>query len=202
MAVCGGYDDGSSWWNMTKFEALGILSPDGCRPYDKARNGTVLGEGSAFLVLESEASALARGATILAEVAGFGGAYDTHALISLNPEGRAPRLAMQAALREAGESEVDLVVGHASATPVGDLSRGPRDQRDRHPGGHGREGLDRASRRRGRRAERVRRRAGGGPGRDPAHRRLRGPRSGVRHRRRDRDPRGSRRLRARARPRI
>ena len=101
MAVCGGYDDGSSWWNMTKFEALGILSPDGCRPYDKARNGTVLGEGAAFLVLESEASAQARGATILAEVAGFGGAYDTHALISLNPEGRAPRLAMQAALREA-----------------------------------------------------------------------------------------------------
>jgi 3-oxoacyl-[acyl-carrier-protein] synthase II len=124
MAVCGGYDDGSSWWNMTKFEALGILSPDGCRPYDKARNGTVLGEGSAFLVLESEASAVARGATILAEVAGFGGAYDTHALISLNPEGRAPRLAMQAALREAQASEVDLVVGHASATPIGDLSEG------------------------------------------------------------------------------
>ncbi len=65
MAVCGGYDDGSSWWNMTKFEALGISRPDDCRPYDKARNGTVLGEGAAFLVLESEESARARGATIL-----------------------------------------------------------------------------------------------------------------------------------------
>jgi 3-oxoacyl-[acyl-carrier-protein] synthase II len=122
MAVAGGYDDGSSWWNMTKFEALGLLTSGDCRPYDRSRDGTVLGEGAAFVVLESEESARARGADALAEIAGFGGAYDTHALITLNPEGRAPRLAMEAALREAGASDVDLVVGHGSATKSGDAS--------------------------------------------------------------------------------
>jgi 3-oxoacyl-[acyl-carrier-protein] synthase II len=122
MCVAGGYDDGSSWWNMTKFEALGILSPDDCRPYDRARNGTVLGEGAAFLVLESEESARARGAEVLAEIAGFGSAYDTHGLISLDPAGRAPRRAMEAALREAGIDSVDAVIGHGSATRIGDIS--------------------------------------------------------------------------------
>jgi 3-oxoacyl-[acyl-carrier-protein] synthase II len=122
MAVAGGYDDGSSWWNMTKFEALGLLTSGDCRPYDADRDGTVLGEGSAFLVLESLESARARGARVLAEVVGFGGAYDTHALITLNPEGRAPRLAMEAALREAANGGVDLVVGHGSATRIGDAS--------------------------------------------------------------------------------
>src|SRR4051794_26647358 len=122
MAVAGGYDDASSWWNMTKFEALGLLTTGDCRPYDVTRDGTVLGEGSAFLVLESEASARARGAEILAEIAGFGGAYDRHALITLDPEGRAPRLAMEAALREGGNGGVDLVVGHGSATQSGDAS--------------------------------------------------------------------------------
>ena len=187
MAVAGGYDDGSSWWNMTKFEALGILSPDGCRPYDTARNGTVLGEGAAFLVLESEESAKARGATILAEIAGFGGAYDTHALISLNPEGRAPRLAMQAALREAGADERRPRGRPRQRDPHRRPQRGARDQRDRHARRDGGQGRDRAPGRRGRRAERVRGGAGGRARRDPAHGRLRRPRPGDRPRRRDRD---------------
>src|SRR3954452_410546 len=61
LAVAGGYDDASSWWNMTKFEALGLLSPGDCRPYDARRDGTVLGEGAAFLVLQSLESAPACG---------------------------------------------------------------------------------------------------------------------------------------------
>src|SRR4051794_27823768 len=122
LAVAGGYDDGCSWWNVTKYEALGLLSGGDIRPYDAARDGTVLGEGSAFLVLESEESARARGAEVLAEVVGFGGAFDATALNSLDPGGRAPRRALEAAQREAGAGELDLVVGHGAATRVGDVS--------------------------------------------------------------------------------
>jgi 3-oxoacyl-[acyl-carrier-protein] synthase II len=122
LAVAGGYDDGSSWWNVTKWQALGLLSSGAIRPFDAGRDGTVLGEGSAYLVLESEESAKARGAEILAEVAGFGGAFDASALNSLDPSGKAPRRALEAALREAGTSELDLVVAHGAGTKIGDLS--------------------------------------------------------------------------------
>jgi 3-oxoacyl-[acyl-carrier-protein] synthase II len=123
-ALAGGYDDASSWWNVTKFEALGVLSEDACRPYDAARDGTVLGEGAAFLVLEPEEAARSRGARIYAEVAGFGGAYDTYALITPHPEGRAMRLAIEAALREARleASDIGFVAGHGSGTIDGDRS--------------------------------------------------------------------------------
>jgi 3-oxoacyl-[acyl-carrier-protein] synthase II len=122
LAVAGGYDDGCSWWNMTKYEALGLLSAGDIRPYDAARDGTVLGEGSAFLVLESEEAARARGASLLAEVVGFGGAFDATALNSLDPSGRAPRRALEAALREAGGGDLDVVIGHGAGTKVGDVS--------------------------------------------------------------------------------
>jgi 3-oxoacyl-[acyl-carrier-protein] synthase II len=124
QAVAGGYDDASSWWNNTKFEALGMLSPGACRPFDAGRDGTVLGEGAAFVVLESLESAQARGATPLAEVTGFGSAFDTHALISPHPQGRAVRLAVEAALRESGSApaEIDFVAAHGSATVAGDVS--------------------------------------------------------------------------------
>jgi 3-oxoacyl-[acyl-carrier-protein] synthase II len=122
VAVAGGYDDGSSWWNVTKWEALGLLGAGACRPFDAGRDGTVLGEGSAYLVLESEEAARARGASIVAEVAGFGGAFDPSALNSLDPSGRAARRAMEAALREAGGGEVDVVVAHGAGTRLGDAS--------------------------------------------------------------------------------
>jgi 3-oxoacyl-[acyl-carrier-protein] synthase II len=130
VAVAGGFDDASSWWNMTKFDTLGILTQRNdlgaaaCRPYDAERTGTVLGEGSAFLVLEPAEAAQARGARIYAEVAGLGNAYDAWKLITPDPEGRSLATAIEAALREAeaAPGDVDYIATEGSGTRAGDAS--------------------------------------------------------------------------------
>jgi 3-oxoacyl-[acyl-carrier-protein] synthase II len=130
IAVAGGFDDASSWWNMTKFDTIGILTQRNdlgaaaCRPYDVDRSGTVLGEGSAFLVLEPAESAAARGARVYAEIVGLGNAYDSGKLITPDPEGRHLTLAINAALREADAApgDVDYVATHGSGTRAGDAS--------------------------------------------------------------------------------
>jgi 3-oxoacyl-[acyl-carrier-protein] synthase II len=130
VALAGGFDDAISWWNMTKFEPLGILTDENelgeraVRPFDRDRNGTVLGEGSAFLVLETYEAATARGARIYAEVTGLGSGYDAYKLLEPEPEGRGLQRAIEAALREAGSGpdEVDYVVADGSGTRKGDAS--------------------------------------------------------------------------------
>jgi len=130
VAVAGGFDDASSWWNMTKFDTLGILTQRNdlgaaaCRPYDAERSGTVLGEGSAFLVLEPAEHAEARGARIYGEVVGLGNAYDSGRLITPDPEGSSLARAIGAALREADASadDVGYVATHGSGTRAGDAS--------------------------------------------------------------------------------
>jgi 3-oxoacyl-[acyl-carrier-protein] synthase II len=130
VALAGGYDDASSWWNMTKFDTLGVLTQRNelgaaaCRPYDAERSGTVLGEGAAFLVLEPEERAKARGARIYAEIAGFAAAYDAQRLITPDPEGRGLAQAMERALAE-GETpttDVDYVATQGNGTKRGDES--------------------------------------------------------------------------------
>ena len=128
VAVAGGFDDASSWWNMTKFDTLGLLTQrnelgaEACRPFDAERTGTVLGEGAAFVVLEPEEAAKARGAKIYAEVAGLGNAYDTHRLITPDPEGRGMSRAIEKALREADSSpgDVDYIAADGTGTQAGD----------------------------------------------------------------------------------
>jgi 3-oxoacyl-[acyl-carrier-protein] synthase II len=130
VAVAGGFDDASSWWNMTKFDTMGILTErnelgaEACRPYDVDRTGTVLGEGSAFLVLEPAEDAEARGARVYAEIVGLGNAYDSSKLITPDPEGRSLAAAIGSALDEAGSApdEVDYVATHGSGTRAGDAS--------------------------------------------------------------------------------
>lgn len=130
VALAGGFDDASSWWNMTKFDTLGVLTQHNelgaaaCRPYDVERSGTVLGEGAAFLVLEPEERAKARGARIYAEIAGFAAAYDAERLITPDPEGRGLARAMERALAE-GETptgDVDYVATQGNGTKRGDES--------------------------------------------------------------------------------
>jgi 3-oxoacyl-[acyl-carrier-protein] synthase II len=130
VAVAGGFDDASSWWNMTKFDTIGILTQRNdlgaaaCRPYDVDRSGTVLGEGSAFLVLEPAEDAAARGARVYAEIAGLGNAYDSRRLITPDPDGGSLATAIGAALREADAApgDVDYVATHGSGTRAGDAS--------------------------------------------------------------------------------
>jgi 3-oxoacyl-[acyl-carrier-protein] synthase II len=130
VALAGGYDDASSWWNMTKFDTLGLLTqrndlgPAACRPYDVERSGTLLGEGAAFFVLEPEERAKARGARVYAEIAGFASAYDAERLITPDPEGRGLARAMERALAEGETSsgDVDYIAAHGSGTKRGDES--------------------------------------------------------------------------------
>ena len=92
------------------------------RPWDKGRDGFVLGEGAAALVLESEEHARARGAKVYAEAAGAGITADSHDIAQPDPVGRGATRAMQMALREADMSpdEVVHINAHATSTPLGD----------------------------------------------------------------------------------
>jgi 3-oxoacyl-[acyl-carrier-protein] synthase II len=129
-AITGGFDDATSWWNMTKFDTMGLLTDENelgsqaCRPYDVDRSGAVLGEGSAFLVLEDAEHAASRGAKAYAEITGFGSAYDAFGLLTPDPSGRPVATAIRSALRDAGSAttEVDYVVTHGCGTRAGDAS--------------------------------------------------------------------------------
>ena len=94
------------------------------RPFDKARDGFVLGEGAAALVLERADSAKARGARVHARLAGAGATADGYDLVAPHPEGEGAGRAIAAALRDAGLTPTDIghVNAHATSTPVGDTA--------------------------------------------------------------------------------
>jgi len=99
MVLAGGYEP------LTEliyygFDCLQALSPDCCRPFDRGRTGLMLGEAAAFLVLETEASARARGANILCELTGYGHSTDLHHLTQPGPTGGALIQAARMALAE------------------------------------------------------------------------------------------------------
>ena len=92
------------------------------RPFDAQRDGFVMGEGSAVLVLESEESAQSRGVPVLAELRGYGATSDAHHLTEPSPGGHSAARAMKTALKAAGidPSEVDYINAHGTATPLND----------------------------------------------------------------------------------
>jgi 3-oxoacyl-(acyl-carrier-protein) synthase len=110
------------------FNALRALStqnedPVGaCRPFDKHRNGFVMGEGSGVLILESRKRAEQRGAQIYAEMAGYGASADAHHVVAPEPQGRGATKAMEQAIESAGvhPHEVDYINAHGTGTELND----------------------------------------------------------------------------------
>ena len=130
VVVAGGTEAGIHVLPMAGFAAMMALSTrnDDCtkasRPYDKDRDGFVLGEGAGVLVLESEEFARARGARIYAEVAGQGITSDGYHIAAPDPEGTGAARAMKAAMHDAGVSASEIVHlnAHATSTPAGDIA--------------------------------------------------------------------------------
>jgi 3-oxoacyl-[acyl-carrier-protein] synthase II len=120
-AVCGG-TDALSRLTFSGFNALRVMDPAPCRPFDASRAGMNIGEGAAILVLEAWESARRRGAAVYAELAGYGLSCEAFHPTAPEPEGQAIAATIHAALRAAQvqPSEVDHVNAHGTATPQND----------------------------------------------------------------------------------
>lgn len=130
VVVAGGTEAAIHALPIAGFAAMRALSlrddvPEAAsRPYDKARDGFVLGEGAAVLVLETEEHARARGARVYAELAGAGLSADAHHVAAPEPTGAGAARALQLAVRDAGATASDVVHvnAHATSTPLGDIA--------------------------------------------------------------------------------
>jgi 3-oxoacyl-[acyl-carrier-protein] synthase II len=130
MALCGGTESPVWRIGVAGFSAMRALSrrneePDkASRPFDKDRDGFVLGEGSAMFFLESLESALDRGARIYGEIVGYGFSADAHHITAPDPDGNGVLLALNNALDMAGikPDEVDHINMHGTSTPLGDIA--------------------------------------------------------------------------------
>lgn len=120
-AVAGGVDAVTRLCFMG-FNALRLLDPEPCRPFDRERRGMSIGEGAAFVVLEDAGHARARGARVYAELAGHGMTTDAHHVTAPQPDGEGMARAMGTALAAAGltPDAIGYVNAHGTATPQND----------------------------------------------------------------------------------
>ncbi|MFH0901123.1 MAG: beta-ketoacyl-[acyl-carrier-protein] synthase family protein [Pseudomonadota bacterium] len=126
--LAGGSDSMINPMGMAGFCKLGAMSrrndepTRASRPFDRHRDGFVIGEGAGMLVLETREDALARGAAIHAEIVGYGNSFDAHGISEPHPEGRGAFQAMSRALADAGiePADLDCVNAHGTSTPKND----------------------------------------------------------------------------------
>lgn len=130
VMVTGGAEAAITVTGIGGFNALRALSTSNdnpqtaSRPYDKTRNGFVLGEGAGSLVLEEYEHAVKRGATIYAEIAGTGMTGDAYHITAPHPEGLGAAKVMNRAMTDAGmkPTDIDYVNTHGTSTPLGDIA--------------------------------------------------------------------------------
>lgn len=130
VIVAGGAEAAIAIVGVGGFNAMNALSTrndspqTASRPFSQSRDGFVIGEGAACLILEEMEHALARGAKIYAEVAGAGLSADAYHLTASHPEGLGAKLVMRNALEDAEmkPEEIDYINVHGTSTPVGDIS--------------------------------------------------------------------------------
>ncbi|MEM1485205.1 beta-ketoacyl-ACP synthase II [Oscillospiraceae bacterium PP1C4] len=128
MAIAGGSEASITEFTLAGFHNMGALAmSDDCDrlsiPFDKERNGFVMSEGAALLLLEEYEHAKARGATILGEIAGYGATDDAYHITSPSPDGEGAARAMTNAVAEAGIelSQVGYINAHGTSTPLNDF---------------------------------------------------------------------------------
>jgi 3-oxoacyl-[acyl-carrier-protein] synthase II len=128
FAICGGAESAISRLGLAGFAAARALSTkyndrpqEASRPWDKGRDGFVMGEGAGVLVLESLTSAKKRGVKIYGEVAGYGTTCDAYHITAPESSGDGGFRAMEMALQNTNLSEVDYINAHGTSTPLGDI---------------------------------------------------------------------------------
>lgn len=130
VMITGGSEGAVSLVGIAAFNSMMALSTrnddpaHASRPYDKNRDGFVMGEGAGALVIEELEHAKARGAKIYAEIVGAGVSSDAHHVTAPEPEGRGASYCMESALKDAGiaPESVDYINTHGTSTPLGDLA--------------------------------------------------------------------------------
>lgn len=124
--VIAGGTDALSRFTLNGFNTLMILDKGHCRPLDASRTGLNLGEGAAYIVLESEASARRHGKEVLGVIAGYANANDAYHQTASSPDGFGPYLAMKAALDMSGlnPSAISYINAHGTGTDNNDLTEG------------------------------------------------------------------------------
>ncbi|MGB0119590.1 MAG: beta-ketoacyl-ACP synthase II [Solirubrobacterales bacterium] len=123
--VTGGSESAMTGIAMAAFASMGATSPSGVsRPFDARRDGFVMGEGAGILVLESAATAEARGAVEFGEILGYGATCDAHHLTAPDPAGTQSARAIRMALADADlrPEDLDYVNAHGTSTPLNDRS--------------------------------------------------------------------------------
>ena len=130
IIITGGSEAVISAAGVGGFNAMKALSErnddhkTACRPFDKDRDGFVMGEGAGVLVIESLEHALARGAKIYCEIAGGGASADAYHITAPHPEGLGAQNVMRSALKDAGmqADQIDYINVHGTSTPLGDIA--------------------------------------------------------------------------------